>query len=172
MDDMSNPQLVLGASSGIALAEQLRYLVVMAASICNRQHLWLLPQVWCSSGTTGRTRCRYSSGDAGLRICGFGRGILRALPSWKLPGSGQNRIVLKPSASLQLAESKSFVGSSSRWSLDVFDQCDLAGFCKGTIRLFGTQRCRPAGFLNDATPLIAACRLEFCQNFSRIRIAL
>lgn len=33
MDDMLIPQLVLCASSGIALAEQLRYLVVMATSI-------------------------------------------------------------------------------------------------------------------------------------------
>jgi hypothetical protein len=45
--------LVLGASSGIALAEQLRYLVVMATSIVIGSTYGPLPQVWCSSGATG-----------------------------------------------------------------------------------------------------------------------
>lgn len=160
--------MVPGASSGIALAEQLRFLIVRAKRIVQGALADVATNL-VLAGITGRESSNPSSEDAGLRICGFGNRILRASTDEKLPGScqkpdcSQARSAYGKSAALRRLKLR---GPSGTFSLlDVFAQRDLAGFCKSTIRLLGTQRSRPAGFLDYPAPLISAGRLEFCQNF-------
>ena len=157
-----------GASGEIALAEQLRFLIVRAKRIVQGALADLATNL-VLAGITGRESGNPSSEDAGLRICGFGNRILRASTDEKLPRScqkpncSQARSACGKSAALRRLKLRGLSGTFS--ILDVFAQRDLAGFCKSTIRLLGTQRSRPAGFLNYPAPLISAGRLEFCQNF-------